>query len=368
MPLRIALANATPASRTETFVRAQREGLHQVVLMLTDGAPPRCDAEGGPLIGQGFGERLLRRLRGEDSRVALQRSTMRMLQRHRVDVLLAQYGNTAQALLPACIEAKVPLIAHFHGFDAFTTSVIEKEGRYAGLWRHAAGVVAVSEAMARQLVGLGADPAKLLVNPCGVDADRFVPADASAAPPRFIGVGRFVEKKAPLLALLAFEQAAKLRPDARLTLIGDGPMREACLQYVRARGLGAQVSLPGALGHADVAAAMQSARGFVQHSVQASSGDSEGTPVAVLEAMASALPVVATRHMGIAEVVNDASSGLLSDEFDAEAMAANIVRLIDDPALARNLGQEGRRLAIAHHRIAERNARLQAFIEQCVRA
>lgn len=368
MPLRIALANATPLNRTETFVHAQRDGLQHVVLMLTDGAPPRCDGDGRRLIGHGFGERLLRRLRREDDRAALQRSTTRLLKRNRVDVLLAQYGNTAHALLPACIEANVPLVAHFHGFDAFTTSMIEKELRYAGLWRHAAGVVAVSGAMAKQLIRLGADPEKLLVNPCGVDTDRFAPVDASAAPPHFVGVGRFVEKKAPLLAIMAFEQAAKHRPDARLTLIGDGPIREACMQYVRARGLGAQVSLPGAMDHEGVAAAMQGARAFVQHSVQALSGDSEGTPVAVLEAMASALPVVATRHMGIAEVVNDASSGLLSGEFDVDAMAANLVRLIDDPALARDLGQEGRRLAIAHHRIGDRNARLQAFIEQCVRA
>jgi colanic acid/amylovoran biosynthesis glycosyltransferase len=368
MPLRIALSNATPASRTETFVQAQRDGLQHVVLLLTDGAPPRCDGEGNPLIGHGFGERLQRRLRGEDDRAALRRRTTSKLREHRVDVVLAQYGNTAQALLPACAAAGVPLIAHFHGFDAFTRSVIEKEKRYAELWRQAVGVVAVSEAMGRQLVALGADSRKLLVNPCGVDADRFAPMDASVAPPHFIGVGRFVEKKAPLIAIMAFEQAAKLRPDARLTLIGDGPMREACLQYVRARRLGAQVSLPGAMGHEGVAAAMQGARAFVQHSVQALSGDSEGTPVAVLEAMASALPVVATRHMGIAEVVNDASSGLLSAEFDVEAMAANLLRLIDDPMLARDLGQEGRRLALAHHRIADRNARLQAFIEQCVRA
>ncbi|MBK6754974.1 MAG: glycosyltransferase [Flavobacteriales bacterium] len=68
----------------------------------------------------------------------------------------------------------------------------------------------------------------------------------------------------------------------------------------------------------------------MQHSIATAKNDREGTPVAVLEAMASALPVVATRHAGIADAIEDGRSGLLSGG-DVPAMAANLVRIRKDP-------------------------------------
>ena len=80
----------------------------------------------------------------------------------------------------------------------------------------------------------------------------------------------------------------------------------------------------------EVAGLMRSSRAFVQHSVVTANGDSEGTPLAVLEAMASGLPVVATRHAGIADVVAHGERGLLSAEGDVETMAAHLLRLVDE--------------------------------------
>ena len=99
---------------------------------------------------------------------------------------------------------------------------------------------------------------------------------------------------------------------------------------------------------------MREVRGFVQHSLVASDGDCEGSPVAVMEAQLSGLPVVATRHAGIPDVVLDGESGYLVDEGDVAAMAAAIAKLIEDPALAARLGDCGRRrvqegFTIDHH-------------------
>jgi glycosyltransferase involved in cell wall biosynthesis len=92
---------------------------------------------------------------------------------------------------------------------------------------------------------------------------------------------------------------------------------------------------------------MRKARAFVQHSMQANDGDSEGTPLAILEAGASGLPVVSTRHAGIPDVVLDSDTGLLVEEGDVDGMAQCMIRLAESPKLALELG------TAARERIAE---------------
>jgi colanic acid/amylovoran biosynthesis glycosyltransferase len=111
---------------------------------------------------------------------------------------------------------------------------------------------------------------------------------------------------------------------------------------------------------------MQSSRAFVQHSVTTQDGDSEGTPVAVLEAGASGLPVVATRHAGIKDAVVDRKTGLLIDEGDIEGMAGQMIRLAQDPHLAADLGQAGRRWISAEYSMQKSIQGLWAIIEDSI--
>src|SRR5690606_28888079 len=142
--------------------------------------------------------------------------------------------------------------------------------------------------------------------------------------------------------LLAFKEAVDRMPDARLVMVGDGPLLEACRQLARALGVERVVSFPGALPHDEVADIMRQARGFVQHSLRPADGDSEGTPLAVLEAAATGLPVIATRHGGIPDVVRDGETGILVDEGDVRAMAEAVAALALHPGRARALGEAAR--------------------------
>jgi glycosyltransferase involved in cell wall biosynthesis len=92
-------------------------------------------------------------------------------------------------------------------------------------------------------------------------------------------------------------------------------------------------------------------------------GDSEGTPVGVLEAGASGLPVVATRHAGILDVVVDGATGLLVDEGDVVGMAEHMLRLAREPELAGRLGQAARRRICAHFTMDQSIAKLWSIIE-----
>jgi colanic acid/amylovoran biosynthesis glycosyltransferase len=131
-------------------------------------------------------------------------------------------------------------------------------------------------------------------------------------------------------------------PDAKLVMVGDGPLRPAVERLIAALRVQDRVHLLGAQDHAHVAELMRRAAVFTQHSVIAANGDREGTPVVVLEAGAAGVPVVATRHEGIAEAVIDGETGLLVEEGDVDGMASAVADLLSDQERARRLGQAAR--------------------------
>jgi glycosyltransferase involved in cell wall biosynthesis len=111
-----------------------------------------------------------------------------------------------------------------------------------------------------------------------------------------------------------------------------------------------------------VAQLMQEASLFVQHSRTAANGDSEGLPVAILEAMASALPVVSTKHSGIPEAVRDRVTGLLVEEMDVDGMASALAELLDNPDRAIVMGIAGRERVLEHFSLAHACERLRAIM------
>jgi glycosyltransferase involved in cell wall biosynthesis len=212
--------------------------------------------------------------------------------------------------------------------------------------------------MERQLSALGCPSGKVFYNPCGVEVDKFTGGSPGTTPPLFLAAGRFVDKKAPHLTLLAFEKVARQQPAARLVMIGDGALWEACRQLVGALRLDSRVQFLGNCRHEEVACWMRRARAFVQHSLTPNDGDSEGTPVAILEAGASGLPVVSTRHAGIADVVVEGETGLLVEERDVEGMANHMLRLAQDADLAALLGANARRHIATHFSMEQSIGRL----------
>ena len=174
-----------------------------------------------------------------------------------------------------------------------------------------------------------------------------------------------MNKKAPHITLEAFRQVLAQRPEAHLTMAGTGPLWESCASLVKALGIGGQVHLAGVLKPEAIADLLRGSRAFVQHSVVAHNGDSEGTPLAVLEAMATGVPVVATSHAGIADVVVHERFGFLCAEHDVASMAAHMISLIDDAERAGAMGRAARAHMEAEHRL---DMSIAALHEALVRA
>jgi glycosyltransferase involved in cell wall biosynthesis len=263
------------------------------------------------------------------------------LKDYRAKAILAEYGVMGCAIARASMEAGVPLYVHFHGYDA---SILIREWRWVRRYRQmfnvAKGILAPSQFLAGKLAAIGCPESKLHIIPYGVDPARFRPT--TREPQMFLAVGRLVDKKAPHLTLRAFAKVRERFPRAELDMVGDGPMRQTCEELVRDLGLHGRVRMHGVKDADFVAALMGRASVFVQHSVTAPNGDMEGLPVAILEAMASSLPVVSTRHSGIPEAVLDNETGLLVDEGDVEGMATHFSALLENPGRAAELGQAGR--------------------------
>jgi len=353
---------------SQTFVRAHRDYLPAQVKSLYANDYENVSDEHGPLLRVALGPRLrravLRRSLKLDANYFHQQELQQFLVKNRIEAVLAEFGPTATLVMDACAKVRVPLIAHFHGFDAYRRHTLATFGRrYPELFEIAAAIIAVSHDMETQLKSLGAPAEKIHYNSCGVEPSVFAGADPLHNPPTFVAVGRFVSKKAPHLTLLAFMETLQKIPDARLIMIGDGPLWEACYQMTKALGLAHAVDLPGPKSHAEVAAAMQQARAFVQHSTRTQDGDSEGTPVAVLEAGASGLPVIATRHAGIKDAVIDQKTGLLVNEGDINGMAAQMVRLAQDAQLATDLGKAAREWISAEYSMTRSIQNLWGVIE-----
>jgi colanic acid/amylovoran biosynthesis glycosyltransferase len=366
-PLKLCIATKAELARTETFIRTHIERLpfniHQFF-----GAPPHTDSKVGYVLGIPYGRRLLAALRGtspladDATRIEL---TARYLQRERFDVVLAEYGQLGGEMTAACTRAKIPLIVHFHGNDAHNHAAMNQwRASYLQFFQEATALVGVSRPMCDELVRQGAPAAKVHYIPYWVDTAQFHAADPAAAPPHFLAVGRFVEKKAPYLTLLAFAQVAQELPQARLIFIGDGPLLGPCQHLARHLQIIDRVDFLGAQQHTVVGETMRRVRALVQHSLRALDGDCEGMPLAITEAQASGLPVVSTRHAGIVDTVVEGATGYLVDEQDVAGMAAGMLAVGRDPQLAAALGRAGRERILTAFSRAQTLDRLAELITQ----
>jgi len=332
--MKAAIVVGTYYSPGQTFVNRHIDHLYGgavcvIADKLTAEAPEngRFLAVGDDATERGGVERALRpfarglnHLRHGSSRMpwgASKRAALDFLKHHQPDVILAEFGPQGVALAPIANAAGIPMFCYFRGSDASSRLRHDHVQRaYRKMMPRLAGVFAVSQFLLDNLASVGVTHPNAHVIPSGVDVRRFVPGDK--IPGSVLGIGRFVEKKSPLLTIRAFAEAAKGLPEAHLTMIGDGELLEPARALVAELGLGEQVSLPGALPHEEVRAHLAKAEIYAQHSVTANNGNTEGLPTSIQEAMATGCVIVSTQHAGIPEAVTQDETGYLVPEQDAE--------------------------------------------------
>jgi len=328
---------------SETFIRNQLNNLKAPVT-LTGGWLPYLDNGNRSIFSFPFTNNLLRaslkKLSIKRYKLLYTRYLTHYLLKYKIELVLAEYGITGSNMVDACKSAGTKLIVHFHGFDAFHTDTINSfKKEYIRMFDYCTSLVVVSDDMKNQLIELGANQDKIHKIPYGIDSNKFSGALPENNPPIFIFVGRFTAKKAPILTLKAFAKVVELIPEAKLIMVGSGELFDETVNLANKLELQKQVEFAGVQNPESVAKYLKSARCFVQHSVRSENGDSEGLPNTILEACASGLPVVSTKHAGIKEAVIHGETGFLCEEGDFVAMSEYMLKLGNNPKLAGEMGK-----------------------------
>lgn len=279
------------------------------------------------------------------------RSLRRWLMAHRPDILyVSMLKHDAYVAVGVGGRLGIPVVLRPEGAGATGDLAWQKWGRFGGRiggrCKRADAFVAIAPAIRAELVAGGYDAAKIhdLPNGVPIPAGPWEPPDPPTATPRVVFVGRLAPEKNLGTLLDAWTILLRHLPGAVLTLIGEGPERAAL--EARMPGLGLDpsgVRFGGAV--ADPTPVLRAANAFVLPSTE------EGMSIALLEAMALGIPIVASDIPGNRRLVTDGVNGRLAPPDDPERLASAILRQCTEPGPASRMAAEARRRAIAEYSI-----------------
>jgi colanic acid/amylovoran biosynthesis glycosyltransferase len=280
---------------------------------------------------------------------------LRWLRRDRPRVIHAHFGPRGWQFLDYAERAGLPLVTSFYGADAYRFPLEDPAwlGRYQELFTRGRLFLAEGPAMRRRLIELGCPPDKVRVHHIGVSLERYqYQARAADGPLRLMVCGRFEEKKGFPIAVAA---VARLREqsgrEVTLTIVGDadrqGTMtieKQRIVSAIADAGLGDAVRITGYVPHEELVRLVYLHHVFLAPSIHAADGDAEGGfPVILTEVLGSGMPVVASDHCDIPEIVHDGRWGYIVPQNDPEALAGALERLLAEPQRWAEMGRDGRR-------------------------
>ena len=292
-----------------------------------------------------------------------------------VALVHAHFAPDAVFALPLARALGAPLIVTLHGFDVTRGDAsLLASARPPLIWsviarrelaRDAAAFVAVSRFIAEQASGRGFPAERLRVLPVGVDTVVLTPG-AEPEPGLIVHVGRLTQKKGAAVLIDALARLRAQGVEARLAIVGEGPLRSFLAAQVQRLGLDERVTFHGALPHAQTLEMIRRAWLLAAPSLPARDGDREGLPTVVVEAMALGVPVVASSEAGIPEAVQHGVSGLLVAPGDVGKLTAALADLLDSAELRVRLGAAARTAAENRFDLARQTAALEDLYDRVV--
>lgn len=329
---KIALILSGFPRRSETFALNEALALEERGMLaaifatkMGDGQPPQPGSE-----------HLLHRVHYLQTGNAASQATevVRLLDGKDVRGIHAYFAHTpAEVAELASQKLTLPFGFSTHAKDARKVAPTELARRAQA----AACVIACNPDVAKELREVGADVTLL---PHGVDIQRFAPSTPPQNQPiRLLAVGRLVEKKGFDILI---KSMAQITQPLQLQIIGDGPQRDLLVDLVAQHKLHDRVTLTPSMTHEQLGKAYSAAHVVVVPSVVDRNGDRDGLPNVLLEAMASARPVVASDVAAISSAIIHEQTGLLTPAGDVQALASALIRIAQDADLRLRLGQNAR--------------------------
>ena len=264
------------------------------------------------------------------------RAVEQVLNETKAQLLHIYFGHIAVLLRPLIRQWQKPSLVSFHGADVLVD--MQKPA-----YRHATEemlslvrcVLVRSDSLRQAVIDLGCAPEKIEIQRTGIPLadfpfrERSIPGDGQW---RLLQAGRLIEKKGLKTTLRAFARFRKEFPAARLAIAGEGPQLEELQSLARELQIEGGVDFVGFVSQEELRELLYSSHIFLHPSETGRDGNQEGVPNSMLEAMASGLPVFATRHGGIPEAIENKVSGILVNERDHRALGDALIDCAKDSA------------------------------------
>ena len=297
------------------------------------------------------------------------------------DVIHCHFGpcglKGAQLKLLNLLKGK--LITTFHGYDltSFLQSQNKKISRkwsrklfkskpvYDHLFTAGDEFLPISEHWQQRLLQLGCNPEKTSVHRMGIDVKTFAftPRRLFAGESiKVLTIARLVEKKGVEYGIRAIAKLIAMNPNTEHTIeyniVGDGPLKAELISLIDELKVAQHVRLLGWKQQDEIVECLASSHLILAPSVTSKTGDQEGIPVVLMEAMAMGLPVMSTYHSGIPELVEEDVSGYLVPERDVAALTDKLGYLVNHPERWSEMGKAGRLCVENHYNIDKLNVQL----------
>ena len=284
------------------------------------------------------------------------------------DVVHAHFGNNG--ILASKIKkwgfTKAKVITSFYGYDT-SLNLIKNDKYYKPLIDNGDLNISISNFMKQQLIDLGFPSNRILIHKLGIDVDRFpFSVKKISEKIKLLTIARLVEKKGIPSSIMAFKKVVTNCDNYKLeyNIIGDGEKKGEYKRLIAEQGLKGQVNLLGLKSQEEIIKIIYDSHIFILPSVTANDGDMEGTPVSIMEAMATAMPVISTYHSGIPELIKDGVSGFLVPEKNIELLADKILYVINHPESWSKIGISARKFVEQNHNINTLNNELIEIYQQ----
>jgi glycosyltransferase involved in cell wall biosynthesis len=298
----------------------------------------------------------------------------KVLSTEQPDLVHAHFLTDAVKILPIMENTNIPFVVTAHGWDAATYDEDLKKSiegsvlvqRRERLIRRVDKIICVSDLIKEYLIENGYPERKLTTCHLGVDLAELT-KDTTHEPHTnaIVTVGRLVEKKGTEYLIQAYAKLpAELRQKSPLYIIGDGPLRGELESL--AQNLNVKVSFLGALQRSQVLKTVRSAAVFVLPSVRALNGDSEGMPIAIMEALAFSIPVCIFENQPIGNLLEKHEAGLVAAYKDPADLAKKIEALLTNQEYAQLIAKEGLSLAKSHFDLFNNTVNLETIYDQAV--
>ena len=288
--------------------------------------------------------------------------------RQEAEVVHVFFGHIGVMLRPWIAASPRPVVVSFHGADAGVDSQDPAwQAALRQVFQSSALILARSTALLEDLAELGCPQEKLRLQRTGIPleawpyVERIAPADGGW---HFLQACRLVPKKGLLTSLRVFAGVRQAFPAARLTIAGDGPMLGELQQAAAELGISDSVRFAGFLEQGELRALTESAHILLHPSETPPDGNREGVPNAMLESMASGLPVLATHHGGIPEAVTHGVSGWLTAERDHAALTQGALELCRSPELYARMSRAARAEVEEKYERSRQTAILESYYDE----